>query len=520
MSAAIFVPVTFSLETLRLYIMQASDRALLDHVLAVRTLLGGMTSATGYADAVALRHTELLSMIQQTRISAPVVPELVTSLRQIRWPNAAESMAPLMTAMNSATPRILPATNNHDYQDYTSVIGFYTSRHWLILCGDGDATSKLDCLLDTPVQLDLKVPSEPTVQLLTAVYLASVEGSIDRAIARSSRVKNTTLKFIKRAFKKKISSKRYTMDVLPQSPQELPAATYTRVYGQEVPVACPIDPAKLNELRFGVPMRSSNIALRQPDISKSVELVQHNTGQSTQLLNMLGQLFQQCMNGGDNGGINIFGGRQSRRLPALSDRDAGDMDRQCHIPALPGYQEFGGGDPVVKAKKLKKRKRSVAEVTALILNGIKGKAPVGINDIDDGTTEKTGTKKKKKQTKTENAEPVEAEPVAKKGKKGKKGKKAKKAMKAMKAMKAVAGPVAVPKKAKPAAGPVVVPKKAKPVADKGMAAGGASIKHEASIDRVRCIYACGRSESWSYKGGANGGKAAVLKMARDWLKKQ
>ena len=110
--------------------------------------------------------------------------------------------------------------------------------------------------------------------------------------------------------------------------------------------------------------------------------------------------------------------------------------------------------------------------------------------------------------------------MAKKGKKGKKGKKAKKAMKAMKAMKAVAGPVAVPKKAKPAAGPVVVPKKAKPVADKGMAAGGASIKHEASIDRVRCIYACGRSESWSYKGGANGGKAAVLKMARDWLKKQ
>ena len=67
------------------------------------------------------------------------------------------------------------------------------------------------------------------------------------------------------------------------------------------------------------------------------------------------------------------------------------------------------------------------------------------------------------------------------------------------------------------AGPVVVAEKAKP---KGKEAEVASIKHEASIDRVRCIFACGRSESWSYKGGANGGKAAVLKMARDWLKTQ
>jgi hypothetical protein len=104
--------------------------------------------------------------------------------------------------------------------------------------------------------------------------------------------------------------------------------------------------------------------------------------------------------------------------------------------------------------------------------------------------------------------PVEEKPEAKK---------AKTAMKAMKAMKAVVGPAAVPKKAKIVAGPVVVAEKAKP---KGKEAGVASIKHEASIDRVRCIYACGRSESWSYKGGANGGKAAVLKMARDWLKTQ
>ena len=491
-------------------------------------------------------------MIQHTRISPTVVPELVTALQQIRWPNAAESMAPLMIAMNSATPQIVPVNNNHLFQDYMSVIFFYTSRHWVVLQGDGDATSKLNCLLGIPIQLDLKVPSEPTMQLLTAVYLVSVEGNIDRAMDLVARVKNTTLKFIKKTFKKKVLGLRFHMDVLPQSPQDLPAATYTRVYGQEVPVACPLDPAKLNELRISIPMRSSNIALRHPDISKSVELVQHNAGQSTQLLNMLGQMFQACMNGGANGGINILGGRQSgrqhalsdrddQRAPsdrdagdmdrqrlALSDRDAGDMDRQYHVPALPGNAGSGDEGPVVKAKKLKKRKRSVAEVTALILNGIKGKPPAGINDIGDEATEEKGTKKKKKSQKATNAKKAKKAKKARKAKEAKEAKavpveekpeakKAKTAMKAMKAMKAVVGPAAVPKKAKIVAGPVVVAEKAKP---KGKEAGVASIKHEASIDRVRCIFACGRSESWSYKGGANGGKAAVLKMARDWLKKQ
>lgn len=149
-------------------------------------------------------------------------------------------------------------------QDFRRVVAYINAKTWVSLQSEATPERKLDILLDHLLQLGLRLPTEATFQVVTALFLAVTEG-LERATGQGPAVKYNTLQFIKKGFKRCVRNSvepPIWIAELPCDPRDcrssFPAVWAVAFPEGEFPVACPIDAVGFGALVGSVPMRKTH----------------------------------------------------------------------------------------------------------------------------------------------------------------------------------------------------------------------------------------------------------------------
>lgn len=154
-------------------------------------------------------------------------------------------------------------------QNYASLTSYMNKSHWDLLSSERISSNvKLQAIVGHFVALQLRNPSEVSLQTLTALYLAATDG-LDKAAGLSASCKHQTLLHLKRCLRAASAKAHFEAIVaeLPRDPSEFQAAyptVWAAVFAEAPPVACPLNEARFRALQASIPMRSSSKLLGMP----------------------------------------------------------------------------------------------------------------------------------------------------------------------------------------------------------------------------------------------------------------
>jgi hypothetical protein len=472
---------------------------------AVKTLLDRVHGQQVFNDFAQAQQRTLLAEIRVARLTPTEAANLLPRIQDIRWP--AGLLVPLQRAINIAAAVGKPVRRSPN-QDYTSVVNYYTTAEWANAATDTPKMTTTNVLM-RPIELGCRNGTEKTMQVLAAILMTVNEGSVAKAMDRSSTIKHETLKYVKKKLKASVGN---TVTVflpsLPEDPQAMRAQQpqmYNMLYPNDPPVMSPFPEATFSSLVASIPMRCSNVQVRNvmyPSTNQQLAIPSHSQGTTSEgMMQAMFQMMSKMMNPG-LGNIEILppGNKRARRAHTADEIDSEfTSDELANRSARPTIQNGDGRnkeDATTEIGKAHleqqqqqqlakaggpKKKLSVIQATKAILKGINGNADTD-DDDEDGESD-DGAKKKKKTGKTASSKKAAAK-------------------------KKVA---AVPKKA-------AAPKKAAEKKKVAKATFTPQVADEASRSQVRCRAADGSSFSFSY--GKHGGKKGAMAKARAWLADQ
>ena len=289
------------------------------HVVAVKHYLETVEGAANYIALARSRQDQLVQMISRSIVQPREASLLVETLRSIRWPDGL--LPPLLAAVDVAMNNRKP--HRFALQDFAAVKNYYRPSVWAV---GGRMDEKLMEVTSTPIELGLKNPTEGTVQTITGVYLCVAEGSAEAAVRLSPQTKHDTFRFVKSRLKAGSSG---------ASSRWIAASPLNHEF--EDRVDCPIDPRSFEALVASIPMRISNIHLRQPlpygNMHQNQQQNQLSTVQPTnQLMEFFSNMMKEMM------------GRSSMQRPRIRYAD----DRQENDERITyGDGRQGSGDLAV-----------------------------------------------------------------------------------------------------------------------------------------------------------------------------
>ena len=183
----------------------AFDHAML-RVGAVQQVLASLADSLQYADHVARQAMTLRTIINNPKLRCEIkgnddkMLQLTSALQGLNVP--ADVEADLVALLQDS---ICDQRFFRPFQNYTSVHAYLSQRMWDRLLLSGDKISKLNELMTFLLMIGLSTPSEPTFQMLVAIYLCTC---FEESVVESMDVeaKNNELVFVKSCFKQAKSS--------------------------------------------------------------------------------------------------------------------------------------------------------------------------------------------------------------------------------------------------------------------------------------------------------------------------
>lgn len=253
---------------------------LIDHLQAVGAFLTELQGQAAFPGASAMQRSVFESKLPGCILPLDQAPLVVEAAKRV--PFAPADMEAVMRAISGAAVTQGPeAFSRTALQDYTQFVHYGTRAFW-------EAERSMEAVADLLCSLGLRHPTEPTVQLATAVYLIGAQGAAG-ALALSSESALYTFRAIKRAIKVR-GSKSPCQHVfsLPPSPASLARShqeLYAAVFSSAEPVPCPICPHELQQVAARIPMRMT----RKP----SMPVLQFESTGVQQMAQFAQGLFQQ-----------------------------------------------------------------------------------------------------------------------------------------------------------------------------------------------------------------------------------
>ena len=328
---------------------------------ATKAFLAGVRGTKGFDQVLEMQAANVESMLDNSNVSLDAAAEIVGLLKECGWSD--ETVAKLLGKVGTACSKAGVEDHSHNFQDYRMLKQYFTQEEWSMLLGSSPPEDKQDVILVRMRELGGQRISESSVSEIAALVLA-VSMTIDKAINHGAAEKFEFFKHVKEQVKLH-KALHLGPWVLPRKPQAYPDnAVFERIYGQSVPVNCPLDMSKLTALAAGIPCRSSSKLLRASPLSSSAGTASRKgQNQMADFAQMMQQMMTQMMGSPQSSGcLRIMGGGGSRsRKASLSfTPDTGGIPALDNQPANTEEDEEGedkekGADaeePPLKAPKL------------------------------------------------------------------------------------------------------------------------------------------------------------------------
>ena len=279
---------------------------ILERLTAIRRLMASVQETSSHEMASHAQRDVLVSAIRRHKVDSDEQSEIAEQIMGVAW-SGDDHEAPLKALFAEKEPLTAPSARPRA-QDYTATDAYYEQEHWEVMGSDAPTAAKLNVILRQPIKLGLRICSEETSQKLTGLLIAVTEG-IDAGLAMNDAQRNGTLRYVKKEFKKAIGRAQPCVTqlvALPPSPSELlrkEPELYVAVYGESMPVSCPLAVTALDDLTRQVPMRlhapksaaCTTLNLGMPQIPNGGTGGVQGWMQSMQQMNQLTLAFMQHM---------------------------------------------------------------------------------------------------------------------------------------------------------------------------------------------------------------------------------
>jgi hypothetical protein len=287
-------------------------------VKAVRAMLQSMADKPGVQAVMTAQVDRLMVLVQKASVSVHDCPALISEVSQCGFSQRDSDR--LLGAIAQRTGQSAGG-NKAKLQDFTSLAHYFMQAQWDTL-QQGSSGNPLHIILGQGGKLGLRYPSEPTWQLLTALYIL-VQNSPTAAQAMSAASKNEVLKHVKRSGRRLLQAGVVEISRLSDSPAEfriLRPAKYEDIFSSAQSVPHPFG-LGCGMFAESIKMRiTSSLSPSLPSSSLSNQMQQNMCTQFMQM--MMGQLMGQMQPAPQ---LSIFGGRQ-----------AGSSERPALLPAKQG----------------------------------------------------------------------------------------------------------------------------------------------------------------------------------------
>lgn len=406
------------------------------HLQSVRSFLSQLP-ASKRKPVIDAQKLHLMGLLSTSTLSVADGSRVLAELRLLDWgDDTADALAEEVARRTNMECQKSGAQVRSKLQNYEALPNYLNQGQWAMLTSDRvNSSVKMEALIGHAAMLQLRHPSESSLQVLAAVFLASTDG-LDKASALPPGVKYQTLQHIKKMVRSWAAKTHYqaVISELPSDPasfKQMHPGVWADVFSQGAPVPCAFDESRLKAVQLSIPMRSSSKMMASTSdgagadkgLSYLVGLLQRFASQSGQgvcpiqymqaqpqaLAEEAGQLLQP---------LRIQRASPVPRLlppapapaPALAPTMAEEASSaEEEAPAL-------AAPPVLPAAGGQKRKLSVEDTTALILgsllerkkggkaskregatsaskNDMRGPASKGIKQGSDGSKEASSGKK-------------------------------------------------------------------------------------------------------------------------------
>lgn len=324
------------------------------HLNGVKAFLSQIADGPAKKKVLLAQRQHVEQTLQASSFSVVDAAKVAASLRGVFGDEDTQALLGLLA---DKTATITAVSGRSKLQNYTSLPGFLPKEAWSLLLSDRSSSqAKMDCIIAHTVRLQLRNPSEGSVQIMTAIYIASTEG-LSAGVALCASTKYSMLKQVKRIFKNtaKPMAEEYMLE-LPSTPDGFRKAfpvLYERLFTESPPTQCPLDTTHLGSLAASIPMRSTSRLMGGSQLASGSQAFmpqqQHQQQQPQQLVGALLAAFQQMMQP-KPAGIKILrpvpradGSAPLELSPSLPARDDTPRGKACEELPI-GEQEEGGGD--------------------------------------------------------------------------------------------------------------------------------------------------------------------------------
>lgn len=276
-------------------------KKVLDHCEAMHAFLQGASSAWQEQARIKakMQLEHLLSGVSMTMQEAAEINAQLQSMK-MDASDIEELQGLVISCVQCAASAPRTAQDaRRSLQDYTQLAHYIDENMWAeLLCKETSQNNKLNALLLHCMKLGLQLPSEPTYQAITALFLVVAEGK-DKVAHLSPAVRHETYKSLKTTFKRLLSRSGHTGPFVSELPLQ-PAAFLKKyptwhacAFGDGGPALSKLQHSELMTVASMIPMRASRQDAKQPmqvQVNSSSDMP---FGQMAQFGNCLLQQMQQ-----------------------------------------------------------------------------------------------------------------------------------------------------------------------------------------------------------------------------------
>ncbi len=176
------------------------SRAVHARLVAARVLLGSAHDAATAA-AISKTHADALKenlVRERSGYSAGTRADVSVAINDIAWRDA-DKEALLQCLMGDVAVARESRAQRRQAQDWKRITDIYPQKVWGLLMGSASTWAKLDALLLVPMQLGLRLPSEPTLHLLSSMWIVISDGGG----AAEYKIKSAMAEALKKEFRRR-----------------------------------------------------------------------------------------------------------------------------------------------------------------------------------------------------------------------------------------------------------------------------------------------------------------------------
>ena len=240
-----------------------------DHIVRHIEAVGDFVAQLGQSEStdkvLRAQRSHIESMLASARLTIVEGAKIMKALSSAGFPEETKTqIASIIASRTSADIQSSVFSGRPTMQNYCTISAYFPKELWLALLDNKSTTTgqSLDMLLEVCIKLQLRYPTEPTLQHLIALHLVLSSG-VAGATSMAPQLKYATLQHIKKTLRARAKDASISVVIteLPADPAvfaKLHPDLFMSIYGRLAPSPAQVDLGTVSAIQATIPMRKTS----------------------------------------------------------------------------------------------------------------------------------------------------------------------------------------------------------------------------------------------------------------------